>query len=66
MAKPLSFCFRVANSGLKNKKFHFELAYTFFFSLSSYERGVDKWKKFLEYYGFKITRTASFYYVFCI
>ena len=37
---------------------------TFTFSHSSYKREVDKWKKFLKYYRFKMTWTASFYCVF--
>ena len=37
---------------------------TFIFSLSSYEREVGKWKKFLKFYSFKMTWTASFHDVF--
>ena len=53
MVKLLFFCFRVTNSKLKNKKFHFELldGWFFIFSLSSHEREVDKWKKLFKYYS---------------
>ena len=34
------------------------------FSLSSYERKIDKCKKFLNYCSFKMALTVSFYYVF--
>ena len=51
MVKLLFFRFRVTNSRLKNKKFHFELPTwwecTFIFSHSSCEREVDKWKNYL-------------------
>ena len=51
------FHVRVTNSKLKNKKIHFKLLTRwvhFFFSLSSYEREIDKWKKFLKYYSLNV------------
>ena len=45
-------CFIVTSSRLKNK-IHFKLPseWIFIFSLLSYERKVDKWKKSFEYYS---------------
>ena len=46
MVKLLLFCFRVTNSRLKNKNFHFELltrwVHFFIFSFSSYEPEAEK------------------------
>ena len=46
-------CFIVTSSRLKNKEIHFKLTseWIFIFSLLSYERKVDKWKKSFEYYS---------------
>ena len=55
IVKLLFIRFRITNSKLKNKKFP-----------EVFEREVDKWKMFLKYYSFKMTWTASFYYVYCI
>ena len=55
MVKLLFFRNRVTNLRLKNKKFHFKLdGCTFIFSLSSYEREVHEWKKFLKYYSLNV------------
>ena len=67
MAKLLFFSFRVTNSKLKKKKFHFELltwCVHFYFLTFEYECEVDKLKKFFKYYNFRMTWTASFYYIF--
>ena len=53
MVKLLFFCFRVTNSRL-NKKFYLDLLtrwVNFYFSLSSYEREADNWKKSFKYYS---------------
>ena len=58
MVKLLFFCFWVNNSRLQIKKFHFELLTRWdilIFSLSSYKREVDKWKKFLKYYNLTVS-----------
>ena len=58
MVKLLFFCFWVNNSRLQIKKFHFELLTRWdilIFSLSSYKREVDKWKKFLKYYNLTLS-----------
>ena len=34
--------------------------------ITRFQRDVDKWEKFLKYYSFKITWTASFYYAFLV
>ena len=57
MVKLLIFRFRITNSKLKNKKFHFELLTRwvhFIFLLSSCEREVDKRKKFFKYYSLNV------------
>ena len=67
MAILLFFSFRVTNSKLKKKKFHFELltrCVHFYFLTFEYECEVDKLKKFFKYYNFRMTWTASFYYIF--
>ena len=54
MVKLLFFRFWVINLRLQNKQFHFELLtqwVNFYFSLSSYKREVDKWKKSFKYYS---------------
>ena len=65
MVRLLFFRFRLTNLRLKNKKLHFEKFHCIIiFSLSSYEYEVDNRKKFLKCCSFKMTWTASFYYVF--
>ena len=67
MVKLLFFRFRVTQSKLKNKKIHFDLLTRwvhFYFLTFELRTWSWKWKKFLKYYIFKMTWTASFYYVF--
>ena len=62
------FAFELLTQGWKINSLRVtnSLVHIFIFSLSSYEREVDKWKLFLNYCSFKTTWTASFCYVFCI
>ena len=56
MVKLLFLCFRVTNSRLKNKTFHFELLTRWlnFSSLSIDEHKVDKWKRILKCYSLNL------------
>ena len=55
------FLFELPTRGWKIKKID---GFTFIFSLSSYEYEVDKLKQFLNYFIFKTTCSALFYYIF--
>ena len=58
MVELLLFSFRVPNSRLKNKKESLRainsMGALLFFSISSYKRKFDKWKKFLKYYSLNV------------
>ena len=58
MVKLWFFCFRATKSRLKNKKVKLRVTNSvvklFISSPSSYEREVDKWKKFLKCYSLNV------------